>query len=291
MCKQDRQRVSETIANYTLFDDAFMSEVFNENNELTQYVLRIILQKDDLDVTSVISQREIGSLAGRGVRLDIEAIDSAGNYYDVEVQRARKPGLPQRARFYQSMMDYEHVEKGEDFQFMRRSYIIFILDYDLYGEQRPIYHVEHIIRENGKPYDDGREILFVNGTYRNRDEDIGRLMHDFSCSDYHQMDSELIRETVRPYKEPNSKEGDKMSELVERIFREDFDKLRTEHDRELAESNQKLKESNQKLAESNLKMSEFEKRIARLEEQIISQKDEEISSLKKSLAAQGEKQS
>ncbi len=276
MCKQDRQRVREMIANYTLFDDAFMSEVFNENNELTQYVLRIILQRDDLEVTSVISQREIGSLVSRGVRLDIEAIDSKGNYYDVEVQRARKPGLPQRARFYQSMMDYEHVEKGEDFQFLRRSYIIFILDYDLYGEQKPIYHVEHIIRENGKPYDDGREILFVNGTYRNRDEDIGRLMHDFSCSDYHQMDSELIRETVRPYKEPNSKEGDKMSELVERIFREDFEKLRAEHARELAESNQKLAEN--------------EGKIARLE-QIISQKDEEINSLKKALAEQGVKQS
>ena len=283
MCNQDRQRVRETIANYTLFDDAFMSEVFNENNELTQYVLRIILQRDDLEVTSVASQREIGSLASRGVRLDIEAIDSKGNYYDVEVQRARKPGLPQRARFYQSMMDYEHVEKGEDFQFMRRSYIIFILDYDLYGEQKPIYHVDYIIRENGKPYDDGREILFVNGTYRNRDEDIGRLMHDFSCSDYHQIDSELIRETVRPYKEPYSKEGDKMSELVERIFREDYEKLRAEHARELAESNQKL-------AESNHKLSEIEERLARLE-QIISEKDEEISSLKKALADQGVKQS
>ena len=148
MCNEIQSKIRETIANYTLFDDVFMSEVFNNNNELTQYVLRVILQKDDLTVTSVESQHSLISIMGRGARLDIEAFDSEGNYYDVEVQRARIPGLPERARFYQALMDAEQVNKGTDFKDIRKSYIIFILDYDLYGNNCPVYHVESRIRSN-----------------------------------------------------------------------------------------------------------------------------------------------
>ena len=34
----------------------------------------------------------------------------------------------------------------------------------------------------GKLFDDGEHILYVNSSYRGEDE-IGRLMHDFTCTD------------------------------------------------------------------------------------------------------------
>ena len=39
-------------------DDDFMSIAFNDDNELTAFVLRIILEKDDLIVTKVRTQAE-----------------------------------------------------------------------------------------------------------------------------------------------------------------------------------------------------------------------------------------
>ena len=275
MCNEIHFRIRETIANYTLFDDLFMSEVFNNNVELTQYVLRVILQKDDLVVTSVISQHSMINIMGKGARLDIEAFDSEGNYYDVEVQRARKPGIRERARFYQAMMDAEQVSKGDDFKEIRKSYIIFILDYDLYGDNYPIYHVESQIRENGDPYDDGRRIIYVNGTYRNMNEEIGKLMHDFSCSDYREIKSDLIRETLRPYKETDSKEYAKMSELFERIFGDEIDKF-----------NAQIEEEKQRNREKDLML---EKKDAMLEEKdlVIEKNAREVERLRKLLKEHG----
>jgi len=39
---------------------------------------------------------------------------------------------------------------------------------DIYGEGFPLYHVERIIEELQRPFDDGAHILYVNGA--NRDD-------------------------------------------------------------------------------------------------------------------------
>ena len=56
-----------------LMDDDFMSVVFDGDTQLTQFLLRILLSRDDLTVKSVMSQKEKRNLFGRSVRLDIIA--------------------------------------------------------------------------------------------------------------------------------------------------------------------------------------------------------------------------
>lgn len=55
-----------------------------------------------------------------------------------------------------------------------------------------------------QPFEDGSHILYVNGAYRG-DTPIGKLMHDFSCTDPADMYYETLAERVRFFKE--SKEG------------------------------------------------------------------------------------
>ena len=43
----------------------------------------------------------------------------------------------------------------------------------------------------GKPFEDGEHILYVNGEYRGT-SDIGKLMHDFSCTNANDMNFELM---------------------------------------------------------------------------------------------------
>ena len=49
-------------------------------------------------------------------------------------------------------------------------------------------------------FGDGSHILYVNGQYRGNDE-IGKLMHDFSCTNPNDMNYEALAEKARYYKQ------------------------------------------------------------------------------------------
>ena len=56
----------------TLLDDVFMTRVFDNDNELTEFVLKIILNRN-FKVKSVKTQYGIKNLTGHDVRLDVYA--------------------------------------------------------------------------------------------------------------------------------------------------------------------------------------------------------------------------
>ena len=59
----------------------------------------------------------------------------------------------------------------------------------------PVYPVERMNVHLNVPFNDGGHILYVNGAYRG-DDDIGRLMHDFLCSNPDDMyDSDMAEAT------------------------------------------------------------------------------------------------
>ena len=67
-----------------------------------------------------------------------------------------------------------------------------------------MYHIERCILETGERFQDGSHIIYVNGAYRD-DSPLGRLMHDFSCTDPADMYYNILADRVRFFKE--SKEG------------------------------------------------------------------------------------
>ena len=79
--KKLRERQLAVIAEFTLMDDVFMSEVLDGQNEIVELILRIILERDDLVVTSVETQKEYKSHTMRSIRLDVKAVDSTGKRY------------------------------------------------------------------------------------------------------------------------------------------------------------------------------------------------------------------
>lgn len=52
------------------------------------------------------------------------------------------------------------------------------------GKGLPIYSIERCIMETGELFGDGEHIKYVNGKYRGQSQ-LGRLMHDFSCTNAH----------------------------------------------------------------------------------------------------------
>lgn len=95
------------LAGFTLLDDDFMTIVFDRNIEATEFVLNIILGRNDLKVIEVVAQREYKNpvMGGRSIKLDIYAEDFAGKVYDIEVQNDDAGADIHRARFHSSMLD------------------------------------------------------------------------------------------------------------------------------------------------------------------------------------------
>lgn len=182
-------------------DDEFLRALFQNNLELAQFVLRIIIGKADLVLTSEETQYDLKRLVGaRSLCLDVKGIDDESRHYDIEVQKASAGASPHRARYHSSAMDVENLSAGQEFEELPDTYTIFITEKDVYGEGKAIYPIERINMATGKPFDDGEHILYVNGAYEG-DSDIGKLMHDFRCSNADDMNYELMARKTRFLKE------------------------------------------------------------------------------------------
>ena len=109
--ESQHQKDLERIKNFRLLDDEFMSKVFDGEIEATELILRIILEDKNIRVQEVTAQYEIKNLQGRSIRLDIKATDSNNRIFDVEIQRADKGAIAERARFNSSIIDANQLRK------------------------------------------------------------------------------------------------------------------------------------------------------------------------------------
>ena len=202
-----------------LIDDDFMSVCFDGYIEGAELLLKIILGRDDLKVTEVKTQKQLNSLQGRSIALDIYATDQEGTKYDVEIQRANQGANPKRARYHSSMVDADMLKEGADFTDLRENFVIFITEHDVIGTNRSIYHIDRVIREDNVQFGDGEHIIYVNGSKRTNDSDLGRLMSDFFCTEAKDMCYKELSDRVRQYKETD-KGVESMCEIWDEVRNE-----------------------------------------------------------------------
>ncbi|GFH91691.1 hypothetical protein IMSAGC002_02949 [Lachnospiraceae bacterium] len=212
--EQQHQEDLQRLRGLRPIDDDFMRCLFKDNIPLAEFVLRIITDKTDLIITDCETQKDMKRLAGaRSICLDAYGTDLAGKKYDLEVQRQDKGADPHRARYHSSVMDIENLHSSQEFKELPDTYTIFILEKDFYGEGEAIYPIERINLATGKSFEDWEHILYVNGEYRG-ESDIGKLMHDFNCTQADDMNFELMAERTRYLKE-NPKGVQEMCKVME----------------------------------------------------------------------------
>ena len=76
------------IDSFCLFDTLYITAFFDGNIEGIEQVLRIVLDKPDLKVISVITEAFVANIDNHSVYFDVVAQDAQGKLMDVEVQRA-----------------------------------------------------------------------------------------------------------------------------------------------------------------------------------------------------------
>lgn len=209
----DREAVLRIISGFRLMDDEFMTECFRDNKPAVRLVLRIILGKPDLEVNEVRVQEKVGNFEGRSLCVDVLARDK-GKLYNIEIQRSDAGSIPERARYHGSLLDVSELEKGATFDELPETYVIFITENDVYRKGLPFYSVERVVTQTGQAFNDRLHIMYVNGKYRG-DDDIGKLMRDFSCTSADEMTYNELAERVRYLKEDKGGEQVMVSRVVE----------------------------------------------------------------------------
>ena len=182
MNKQDVRKIKhyDIIQQMCLMDDELMEACFAGHNECVELVIRVILGRDDLIVKKSEIQKTIKGMR-RSVRLDIFAIDSEGKRYNIEFQRLDSGGNAKRARYNASIIDVSSLKPGHDFAELPEVYVIFITEHDVLGEGLPLYTIDRVVKESGRPFGDGSHIVYVNCEHYDIDTPLGKLVHDFLC--------------------------------------------------------------------------------------------------------------
>lgn len=192
----------ERLKSLRYMDDDFMTVCLADNFEGVELILQIVLGKKDIKIKSVRTQEVLKNLEGRSATLDVHAIDSDNKEFNVEIQRKDAGAGAKRARHNSSLLDAHILKSGEETEDIPDSYVIFITENDVMKGNQPIYPVERYVTigENKVLFGDGSHILYVNGKYRGNDE-VGKLMHDFSCTNPDDMNYEALAKRARYFKQ------------------------------------------------------------------------------------------
>ncbi len=200
--EQIHQEDLERLKLLRYMDDDFMTVCLADNFEGVELILQIVLGKKDIKIKSVRTQEPLKNLQGRSAALDVHAVDSDNKEFDVEIQRKDAGAGAKRARHNSSLLDAHILKAGDDTEDIPDTYVIFITENDVMNGNQPIYPVDRYVTigENKVLFGDGSHILYVNGKYRGNDE-VGKLMHDFSCTNPDDMNYEALAKKARYFKQ------------------------------------------------------------------------------------------
>ena len=108
--------------------------------ELCRDVLEAILQVPIERIEYVRKQETLDTEPdNKGVRLDVYVRDGEGTAYSVEMQSSNTYELPQRTRYYQALIAFDQIGRGEKYNRLKASYVIFICDFDPFGDGRRVF--------------------------------------------------------------------------------------------------------------------------------------------------------
>ena len=215
---QQREIYLSILKDLSIMDDIFMRNVLKDS-ACTEYILKVIMNQDDLELEDQILQADYKNLQGRSSTLDCVALDKSGRKYNIEFQNADSGASLKRARYHGSLVDANTLRTGQVPNELPDTYIIFITENDTLGFNLPICHINRTIEENCQRCHDQLHIIYVNSSFQDNTA-LGRLMHDLHCSDPHDMYSEILAQRVIELKE-TQKGVDIMCEKLDKLITEE----------------------------------------------------------------------
>lgn len=170
--------IEKIIDGLTFANDFVFGKVM-ENKQICKEVLQRLLKIKISRLFYPKLQKELKPYFDRkSIRLDVFAADSKRNF-DVEMQIIDKGDLPQRMRYYQSLMDVDTLLKGHEYGELKESYVIFICLFDPFGKGLPVYEFSNLCEQDSQiKFDDKtRKVVYnVNAYKSEQDKKIHALL-------------------------------------------------------------------------------------------------------------------
>ena len=105
------------------------------------------------------------------IRLDVFSKDTVTNVsYNLEMQNKNEYDLPFRSRYYQAEIDVANLKPGDDYTDLKPLYVIFICNFDPFGQDLYRYSFSMQCEERSFPLNDGAKRIFFNTRGKNADE-------------------------------------------------------------------------------------------------------------------------
>lgn len=160
-----------------LSDNFMFGEVMRDERVCTLF-LEALLGKKISRIEFIDKEQDLSdAYAVHGIRLDVYLADDKGTKYDIEMQNVSHPGLERRCRYYQSAIDRRVLEKGQFYQELSESYVIFVCNFDYYKKGLALYRRKSVVEGTDIPYEDGSHVFILNAKYATRN--TPRAVADF----------------------------------------------------------------------------------------------------------------
>lgn len=166
----------------TIRDD-YMFKLIMRRKHICQRMLERILRIKIRDIRYIESEKSLNmQYAGKGVRLDVYVADDHNTVYNVEMQvnEPTESELAKRTRYYQSVIDLDLLEAGQDYEELNDTFIIFICPFEPFKKGRHIYTFRNTCQEDmGLVLKDGTTKIFLNavGTENDVADDVKAFLN------------------------------------------------------------------------------------------------------------------
>ena len=172
MKKIRRKQMIKKFEDLTLQDDFMFCKVM-QNEGLCKTLIEMILSDTIGKITYISIQYNLKNYEqAKSVRFDVLVQTENGKFYDVEMQVSNERNIPKRMRFYQAAIEISFLDKGNSYNSLNDSFIIFICTFDAIGKNRPVYTFENLcIEDKNTPLQDGTRKVIINAEAFNNTED------------------------------------------------------------------------------------------------------------------------
>lgn len=158
--------------------DAFMFAAVMSDPEICRRVLELALGIPISEVPIQTEKTMSYHSEYHGVRLDVYAADVNRTRFNVEMQVTLQKFLSKRSRYYHDQIDMDALLTGNSYEDLPDTYVIFICDFDPFGDGLYRYSTGTYCEETGNRINDGVKTIYLNAHGKNR-KDIPEELLEF----------------------------------------------------------------------------------------------------------------
>lgn len=209
-----KRKIREEAKKLNPMDDLLFRKMA-EDQAFCEEILRVILSDPELTVLECTPQFDVTNLQGRSAAFDAHCILDGGKQTIIEVQKADDDNHQKRMRYNGALLTANITDPGECFQNVPSVCAVLISRFDIFHGGLPLYHVDRVIRENGKTVDNGFAEVYVNAKIKDG-SDVSQLMEIFVEDNAYSDKFPVTSSIKRRFKQ--TEEGQQiMCEIMEKI--------------------------------------------------------------------------